>query len=171
MVKFLLVIAILAIPDMAFSATIRETASGGYVQTNDDGTQTRWKQGVDLMSWHGTTTPSYQPKPIYSTHQRTNSYSLAQAANDGYETGRRMGEQRSNKYQALGAVLNNAIDVNQNDIILQNSKRQVLQKYPELNTPYSHISQLYLQALQRHPEYRDNPYGPILTMIAMEQGN
>lgn len=170
MIKFLLVMTILIIPDVAFSATIKESASGGYIQTNDDGTQTRWKQGVDLTSWHGTTTPTYQSQSIYPTYQRK-SYSLAQAANNGYEAGRRMGEQRSNKYQALGAILNNTIAANQNDIILQNSKRQVLQKYPELDSPYSHISQLYLQALQRHPEYRDNPYGPILTMIAMEQGN
>lgn len=52
--------------------------------------------------------------------------------------------------------------------ILEDNKRKVVEKYPELNDPTSEVSQKFLSIVSRHQEYLNNEYGPVLAMREME---
>lgn len=56
---------------------------------------------------------------------------------------------------------------------LEASKGQVIQKYPDLDpetgNPETEVSKAYLEVLNAHPDWQTNPYGPLLTMYAMEE--
>jgi len=51
---------------------------------------------------------------------------------------------------------------------LANSEKIVLGKYPELNDNTSEHSQIWLDVLSQHPDWRKSPYGPTLVMREME---
>ena len=52
---------------------------------------------------------------------------------------------------------------------LQTSQTEVLKKHPELNSPDSAKSQIFLEVLDRKPEYVKSPFGPKLAMQDMEE--
>lgn len=57
--------------------------------------------------------------------------------------------------------------------ILERSKKEVSEKYADLNpetgNEESVISQTFNSVMNEHPEYLQNPYGPVLTMMEMEK--
>ena len=53
--------------------------------------------------------------------------------------------------------------------LLDESKKKVLSKYPELDDPNSEISRKYVEVLNRNQDYLRNDRGPILAMRDMEE--
>lgn len=53
--------------------------------------------------------------------------------------------------------------------ILEENKRKVLEKYPDLIDQNSDTSQNYMAILRKHPEYLNNEFGPVLAMKDMEE--
>ena len=51
---------------------------------------------------------------------------------------------------------------------LEQAKRTVLDRYPQLNDEDSEFAQKYKQVLVKHPEYLSNEFGPVLAMREME---
>ncbi|MBF0595220.1 MAG: CHAT domain-containing protein [Candidatus Omnitrophica bacterium] len=64
---------------------------------------------------------------------------------------------------------NNIVPVEEYARILEESKREALIKYPDLNDETTPIAKLYLQVLDEHPEYLQISNGPILAMQEMEK--
>ena len=52
--------------------------------------------------------------------------------------------------------------------LLEQSKKSVIERYPQLNDENSEISQKYREVVQKHPEYLSNEFGPELAMRSME---
>jgi hypothetical protein len=52
--------------------------------------------------------------------------------------------------------------------LLEQSKKTVIDRYPQLNDESSEISQKYREVVQKHPEYLSNEFGPELAMRSME---
>lgn len=51
---------------------------------------------------------------------------------------------------------------------LENAKKHVIEKYPEILKNETEISQRYTSIINEHPEYLQNDFGPILAMRDME---
>ena len=52
--------------------------------------------------------------------------------------------------------------------LLENNKKKVLERHKELNDETSSKANVYREILQEHPEYLNNPFGPVLAMRDME---
>lgn len=52
--------------------------------------------------------------------------------------------------------------------LLEDNKRKVLERHKELNDDGSDKANIYKQVLSEHPEYLQNPFGPVLAMRDME---
>lgn len=52
--------------------------------------------------------------------------------------------------------------------ILEQSKKTVVDRYPQLSDENSEISHKYREVVQKHPEYLSNEFGPELAMRSME---
>ena len=53
--------------------------------------------------------------------------------------------------------------------LLDNNKKKVMEKHPELNDIASEKYQLFEKAVKDNPAYRDDPFGPVLAMRDMEE--
>lgn len=52
---------------------------------------------------------------------------------------------------------------------LEQSKKTVLDRYPDLKDETSEVAQKFKEVVAKHPEYISNEYGPILAMREMEE--
>lgn len=52
---------------------------------------------------------------------------------------------------------------------LQKSTEKALQKYPDLQDDASELTQFWIGIVNQHPEWLNNPYGPLLVMREMEE--
>ena len=53
--------------------------------------------------------------------------------------------------------------------LLDNNKRTVMQRHPELEDPTSDKSRTFQDVISRNPDYLTNPFGPVLAMRDMEE--
>jgi hypothetical protein len=53
--------------------------------------------------------------------------------------------------------------------LLESNKSKVLERHKELNDETSEKANVYRQVLTEHPEYLNNPFGPVLAMRDMEE--
>ena len=52
--------------------------------------------------------------------------------------------------------------------LLEESKKRVMEKHPELNDPESSKTKEFLKVLDENPDFKDNPRGPLLAAYEME---
>lgn len=57
----------------------------------------------------------------------------------------------------------------ESNTLLENNKKLVLEKYPQLNDENSALAQRFKKVISQHPEYLSKVDGPVLTMRKMEE--